>query len=176
MSTLFVNNLNTASGTDITIPTGKKLVVTDTGGIKLPGAVVQIQKGSIGGDITTTSTSPVATGLECAITPKFSTSLLMVQLIGGRSYIAAGQQVDTYLYKDGSNVNSVGTGRWESIYSTSNHHHGGYSAVHFETAGNTSSRTYQVYFDVNSGTAYFQDTPGGNNEYLVHLVVMEIAQ
>ena len=33
MSTLFVNNLNTASGSTITVPTGKKLVVTDTGGL-----------------------------------------------------------------------------------------------------------------------------------------------
>ena len=34
-STLKINNLDTASGTDITIPTGKKLVVTDTGGVKV---------------------------------------------------------------------------------------------------------------------------------------------
>ena len=37
MSTLFVNNLNTASGSTITVPTGKKLVVTDTGGLAVPG-------------------------------------------------------------------------------------------------------------------------------------------
>ena len=30
MSTLFVNNLNTASGSTITIPTGKTLVGTDS--------------------------------------------------------------------------------------------------------------------------------------------------
>ena len=150
---------------------------TTAGTVKMPaGSILQIQRAQIGGDVYTTSSSPVATGLERAITPKFATSLLMVQLLGGNSYVAGGQQIDAYLYKDGSNVNSVGTGRWVSIKSTSNHQHGGYSAVHFETAGNTSSRTYQVYFDINSGTAYFQDTPGGNNEYLVHLVVMEIAQ
>ena len=152
------------------------LTIDSSGNVHKAGFVVQIQKGSIGGDVTTTSSTPVATGLECAITPKFSTSLIMVQLIGGRSYIAAGQQLDVSLYKDGSNVNSVGAGRWESHYSTTNHHHGGYSAVHFETAGNTTARTYQVYFDVGSGTGYFNDTPGGNNEYLVNLVVMEIAQ
>ena len=141
-----------------------------------PGHVIQIQKGFIGGDVTTTSSSPVATGLECAITPKFATSLLMVQLLGGRSYVAAGQQLDMSLYKDGSVVNTVGAGRWVSQYSLSNHHHGGHCAVHFETAGNTTARTYQVYFDIGSGTGYFNDTPGGNSEYLVHLVVTEIAQ
>ena len=42
MSTLLVNNLNTATGTTITIPTGKKLVVTDEGGLAVPGTVVQV--------------------------------------------------------------------------------------------------------------------------------------
>ena len=41
MSTLFVN-LNTASGSTITVPTGKTLVVTDTGGVKVPGSVIQM--------------------------------------------------------------------------------------------------------------------------------------
>ena len=36
MSTLFVNNLNTASGSTITVPTGKKLIVTDSAGLIAP--------------------------------------------------------------------------------------------------------------------------------------------
>ena len=43
MSTLFVNNLNTASGSTITIPTGKQLVGTDINSIKAPGMIVQVQ-------------------------------------------------------------------------------------------------------------------------------------
>ena len=39
MSTIFVNNLNTASGSTITVPTGKKLVVTDAGGVVAPGQI-----------------------------------------------------------------------------------------------------------------------------------------
>ena len=41
MSTLFVNNLNTASGTTITIPTGKTLVATDSKTFRAPGMVIQ---------------------------------------------------------------------------------------------------------------------------------------
>ena len=37
MSTLLVNNLNTASGSTITVPTGKNLVVTDAGSLYAPG-------------------------------------------------------------------------------------------------------------------------------------------
>ena len=41
MSTLFVNNLNTASGSTITVPTGKQIIGTDTNSIKAPGMVIQ---------------------------------------------------------------------------------------------------------------------------------------
>ena len=41
MSTLFVNNLNTASGSTITIPTGKTLKATDTP-IVGAGNIIQI--------------------------------------------------------------------------------------------------------------------------------------
>ena len=150
---------------------------TTAGTIQMPpGHVIQIQRASIGGNITTSSSSPVASGLERAITPKFATSLIQVQCLGGRSYVQSGQQLDISLFKDGSNVNSIGSGRWESQYSTGNMHHGGYSACYFETAGSTSSRTYQVYFDVGSGTVSFNNSPSGSDEYLVHLVVTEISQ
>jgi len=47
MSTLFVNNLNTASGDTITVPTGKKLVVTDTGGLAVPNQVLNIYRATV---------------------------------------------------------------------------------------------------------------------------------
>ena len=149
---------------------------TTAANVKLPaGSILQIQRAQIGGNITTTSSTPVASGLQKAITPKFATSLIKVQCLGGRSYITAGQQLDISLFKDGSNVNSVGAGRWESHYSAGDHHHGGYSAVYFETAGTTSYRTYQVYFDIGSGTGYSNNSPAGNQEYQVHLVITEIS-
>ena len=136
---------------------------TSGNGVAIPGHVVQVQRASIGGTITTSSTTPSATGLECAITPKFATSLLKIQLIGGRHYSTNGQ-IDIHLYKDGS------------IYNNEAIHNGGYSACHFETASSTSARTYQVYFDGHTNAVWFSNNPSGNNEYLVHLVVTEIAQ
>ena len=74
MSTLFVNNLNTASGTDITIPTGKKLVVTDTGGVKVPGSVVQFAyrdpTAAYVTQASASSTSYTNTNISVTITPK----------------------------------------------------------------------------------------------------------
>ena len=47
-STIYVNNLTTASGSTITVPTGKKLVVTDAGGVQVPHMVGQmVQSGTI---------------------------------------------------------------------------------------------------------------------------------
>ena len=162
MSTIYVDNI---------------IEKTSGSGVKISGHIIQIQRASIGGNISTTSSTPVASGLQCSITPLYSTSLIQIRLLGGRSYVAANQQLDVSLYKDGSNVNTVGTGRWESMYTNgTDHHHGGYSACWFETAGNTSARTYEPYFDVGSGTGYFNNSPGGSNEYLVHLVISEIAQ
>ena len=150
---------------------------TSGNGVHIPGHVIQVAQSTVSGNITTSSTSSVATGLERSFTPKFSTSLIQVQLLSGRSFIQPGQQLDVKLFKDGSNVNTTGAGRWISQYSQSTDHHpGGYSGCYFETAGSTSSRTYQVYFDSNNATIYFNNSPGGNAEYKVYLVVTEIAQ
>ena len=90
--------------------------VSTASSVHIPGHIIQIQRASIGGNISTSSTTPVASGLQCSITPLYSTSLIQIRLLGGRSYVAANQQLDVSLYKDGSNVNTVGTGRWESMY------------------------------------------------------------
>ena len=81
-STLKINNLDTASGTEITIPTGKKLVVTDTGGVKLPGGIVQVVRSIVNNPSSTqtSSTSYIAVNSapEVSITPKFAGSLIMI--------------------------------------------------------------------------------------------------
>ena len=81
MSTLFVNNLNTASGTTITVPTGKQLIVTDEGAVRVPGTVIQVVNAEKLDTASTNSgmgTSWVDTGLSCTITPKASNSKILV--------------------------------------------------------------------------------------------------
>ena len=80
MSTLFVNNLNTASGSTITVPTGKKLIVTDQGGMRVPGSVIQVVQ-----DIETAAGSQsLAVGvfssaiLSASITPISTSSKILV--------------------------------------------------------------------------------------------------
>jgi hypothetical protein len=81
MSTLFVNNLNTASGSTITVPTGKRLVVTDEGGVRVPGSVIQVVNSTKSGAVTNTSQSSyVDTGLTATITPKYSSSKTSINI------------------------------------------------------------------------------------------------
>ena len=82
MSTLFVNNLNTASGSTITIPTGKQLIITDEGGVRVPGTVLQVVNAEKLDTASTNSAMPswVDTGLTCTITPKASNSKILVHV------------------------------------------------------------------------------------------------
>ena len=82
MSTLFVNNLNTASGTDITVASGKT--------IKAPGMIVQVQSGQTSNQLTLNSNQSTQTdvGLSVTITPKYSNSKIYV-IATGNSYAAS---------------------------------------------------------------------------------------
>ena len=77
MSTLFVNNLNTASGTTITVPTGKKLIVTDAGGIKSPGMVIQVVRHTIPDQNTAAGTTNVSFG-NYSITKHHASSNILI--------------------------------------------------------------------------------------------------
>ena len=80
MSTLFVNNLNTASGSTITVPTGKQIIGTDTNSIKAPGMIIQVVQFTNATQVSTASTSAVVTNLAGTITPKYSTSHIYVMI------------------------------------------------------------------------------------------------
>ena len=71
MSTLFVNNLDTASGTTITVPSGKVLTA--------PGHVIQtVSNTSYGSATYSLSANTEQNTLSCTITPKFSNSHMFI--------------------------------------------------------------------------------------------------
>ena len=78
MSTLFVNNLNTASGTTITVPTSRRIVVTDQGGITAPGAVVNTAQVQLATGASTSSTSDVALVTAGTYTTTIANSKILV--------------------------------------------------------------------------------------------------
>ena len=89
MSTLFVNNLNTASGSTITVPTGKQLIVTDQGGMRVPGSVIQVVNSINTTHASSNTASWAATDVAATITPKYNTSKVLVQFTGAiRVYLS----------------------------------------------------------------------------------------
>ena len=105
MSTLFVNNLNTASGSTITIPTGKTLKSTDTP-IVGAGNVIQVAT-----DLDTTTMTLGSdqnyhdTGLSIAFTPKYANSIIVIQcMMGGEVYSSSNIGIGFKLLKDSSEV------------------------------------------------------------------------
>lgn len=86
MSTLFVNNLNTASGTTITVPSGKSLIA--------PNHVIQTTNttGNTQTSVTTNNTW-TATDAVVTITPKFNDSKIYLHhTAGGLTYAGTGDR------------------------------------------------------------------------------------
>ena len=108
MSQLNVNTITTLSGTDITIPTGKKLVVTDSGGLSVPGTVVQILHSIINNPSSTQTTSTAYVGLNSSaqvqITPKFAGSKFYLTFGGAIAHYNVGSNYGP-VYNFGRSVN-----------------------------------------------------------------------
>ena len=78
MSTLYVNNLSTASGSTITIPSGKTLQSTDTPFIGT-GNVIQVVNGTTSTAVTFNAGGTFGdTGLEVTFTPKDHTNTFYI--------------------------------------------------------------------------------------------------
>ena len=172
MSTLFVNNLNTASGTTITIPTGKQLIGTDTNSIKAPGMVVQIAT-----DLDTTSLTMDAnqnyfdTGLSIAFTPKYSNSIIVIHcMMGGEVFSSSNTGIGFKVLKDSTEIYHNDY----AIYNSSNNAQriDQVPILYTETSGSTSARTYKVQFSRRSG-----DGSARLNAYAEsRMIIMEYAQ
>lgn len=83
MSTLYVNNLSTASGSTITVPTGKKIVGTDSGSVEYPNSILQIQdSGTFADHDNSASATWASTNCSVTITPASTSNKILVDLTG----------------------------------------------------------------------------------------------
>jgi len=185
MSTLFVNNLNTASGSTITVPTGKKLVVTDAGGVVAPNQIIQTRQKA--NSATHSNSSPgnwADTNYQHTITPVYSTSAIEMimhipfRLNGTGQFLRGGFRI----YRDISGgastliVNTISNNEQLQVRNASNEHDG-IASFHFLDLnhGTTNQLTYraQSYIHNDSGSNYMQSfdaNVGGN------IILREIAQ
>ena len=182
MSTLFVNNLNTASGTTITLPTGKTLVGTDEGAFRVPGTILQVVQNVTANHETISAQAWTATSTQGTITPKSSTSKILVQITGTiRAYNNGGSDARGAfrIYK------SVGGGSYSQLGTHQMTHraydYGGsgrlddipFHMQYLDSPSTTSAIIYKLYGYKEAGSNV-EVGPDGDDEQCVTL--MEIAQ
>ena len=178
-STLKVNTLESASGTDITIPTGKKLVVTDEGAVRVPGAVLQVVQATNASNTVFNSTSFAASPLQADITPKFATSKILCMVVGGVDTNASGRGAGATIFRTisgGSAVNlatsSGGQQRFGYDYGANSRLQTTQAMQFLDSPSTASSVNYRVHV---------QSTASANVEYpgtyqTKVMILMEIAQ
>jgi hypothetical protein len=156
MSTLFVNNLNTASGTTITIPTGKSLVVTDTGGLKVPGQPVQIVTNTATSTVNATSTSDVDL-ITVSITPKYSNSVIHIEGYVGHvnTTVGTSNAYSTVRIKDPS-----GNTLCRAVTGQAGAESASIAALGIHSPSSTSSQTYKLTIANASGGTGTSSTDG----------------
>ena len=174
-STLKINNIDTASGSTITIPTGKQLIVTDEGAVRVPGAVLQVVQATDATNTVASSTSFTAMSLQADITPKSTSSKILILVNGGHDTNASGRGMRTTIYRDNTtNLATLASGQQGFDYNIS---HGARLQVtsymqFLDSPATTSSVNYRVYA---------QSTASANVEYpgtyqTKVMMLMEIAQ
>ena len=138
------------------------------------GKIVQVASGSLTGNVSTTSSSYVSTGLSVTLTPLFSTSKILI-IFNNYVYVTGtAAQCNITLYKNGSNLSSSGLA---NVYGQTAPIIAGIGFNYIDTSVSTSSTTYTLYFQntSNSNTVYLNN--GANaNTCVTQLVAMEIAQ
>ena len=166
MSTLTVANLQgtPASGNIITVPTGHTLRSATTGGIYIPGSVLQVVSNTMTATFSgATGTTPIAvTGLSVTITPRFATSKIVVfgQMFGNGT--SAQSQLFAYLYKNGTIINTGVTAGASQLANCIGRYYFADGAVSGtipfswqDLPATTSATTYQIYVSGETSTTLY---------------------
>ena len=171
-STLKINNLDTASGTTITLPTGKTLVGTDEGAFRVPGTILQVVQATTTSGANTSSTSFVDTGLSAVITPKSSSSKVLVMVDYTCSATNSSNGMIEKLLRGSTALFSRGIsyGSASGIYNVN-----GFS--HLDSPATTSATTYKVQMATqgSSTNVIFNVSYSGFSSPMAHMTLIEIA-
>jgi hypothetical protein len=160
MSTLKTNAIQTVAG---------KPILNSTGSIL---QVVNANTNGQTGEISTTSSTYVTTGLSVTITPISASSKLFVQFCFNNKFYTAGRSGDngvaTKIYRDGSAINTAtnDTLFYRSDANASNNHT---MAVinHYVPANSTASTTFTLYFQASWGAGGYISKDWGTNQFTV---------
>ena len=180
-STLKINNLDTASGTTITIPTGKTLVGTDGQTFRAPGMVFQTIFAEHASEVNLAAGGFIDSGLTATITPKSTSSKILVQVsMQFRCQGASGHDagIGWRIVRGSTNVYTSATSYRIYTYESGSDPaqiRGSDSFNHLDSPSSTSALTYKIqgqgYNAGSNSTLRMQDSSNQSS-----MVLMEIAQ
>ena len=164
-SIIKVDQIQTAAGA---APTAADL------GINTTGNVLQVVQSTLGQTSVTHATSSfTATGHTVTITPKFSTSKVLLYVLGGGQYLPQGNTMGSVtIYRGSTNIGSSTRGL-QSFYTvgTTGFTITPHGMMVLDSPSTTSATTYQTYAKTDGGTYQYNGGDRGN----VNFVAMEIA-
>jgi hypothetical protein len=153
---LQTNAIQTVAGKPILNSTGSVLQVVATNTVGSDG------------DITTSSSAYVTTGLTATITPLSASSKLFVQWSGNVKFYALGADVGDdgialKIYRDGAAITTSNENLFYRSDANSNNQHSPATINQYVNANSTSPTTFALYFcDQWGGTAYIARGWGTN--------------
>jgi len=181
MSTLTVQNIqgSSSSSNTINVASGHKITGA-AGSIVAPGQVIQVQHANFTSQISTTSSTIAATGIQMNFTPHIATSKLLVRFnIQGVYNSTTGAGWNFYIYRDGSAVTEDGLhSSGAFVYAVGYSYLEDIDEVSNEvllSANNTNQTLIALYGRIYStGTSYINvNAASGDRSFMT---IMEIAQ
>lgn len=166
MSTLYVNNISSSSGSTIQVASGKT--------IHQPGTVLQTVHSTFNTQTYMSSTSTATTGHSATITPKFSDSKILIMHMG--TVYNEGNNLHQYrtVYRGTTNLASSGEGL--TLHSAGASSMGRWSSIgfnYYDSPNTTSATTYTMHYRGNSASVNTYYCYGAN--YPQTLILQEIA-
>ena len=173
-----VQSIAASSGSNISIPTGSRILGADVGSVRAPGTVLQVQTVIKTDQFTTTSTSAVdITGFSVSITPIFSTSRILV--FGQVNISLSGNGGDAFvrLVRDSTVIGSGNGGYFAQVAGQDYFQVHSKTIVFLDSPATTSATTYKIQGWVGGNTLYINGR-GLDGGFVTssQIAVMEIAQ
>ena len=156
VATLKVNQIESVNGnTDISVPTGEKIVGTDTGSIYAPGTIIQVKQAVFSGTkySDTGNTWENLSDFDVSITPTTATSKFLLQLhaVVGMDYWQL-----SFRFKRGSTA--VGIGDADSTRQRSTVTYNSYDF------GGTTPTTGGLQYGIRPMSAMYLDSPATTSD------------
>ena len=176
-STIQVDKIQDTGGNTILQSNGSGTATTTlpvgfggTGRSVITGNILQVVQSTTTSNISTASTSYVATGFTGSITPTLSDSKILIQVAGGKLTDGGSGRIWNHMYTqtDGGGYSDLFT-LIDDLNQSGTQYGQTFSGAYLHSPSTTTQVDYQMYIKVNAGTVYIN-----NNSHLA-VTMMEVA-